>query len=214
MIRFLREMVREMAMLPLTAKFFVGLGISAIFVVVTQWERLPLAQLFVSASPKASISSQQSEQRSFDLPDAPPADKTHAAEVEAFLIKRMTRLVIVEPKVQTNGSIIGNGQTLYLYGIKQFDSKRVCARASGERWACGLHAYATLRNAIAHKTIICDPKRILQNGVSAICRLEATDVALALLRDGLIELDDNIDDAELVDAQNFAKGRKLGIWDH
>jgi endonuclease YncB( thermonuclease family) len=123
-------------------------------------------------------------------------------------------LVIVEPEIQANGSIIGNGQILYLYGIKQFDSKNVCTRASGERWACGLHAYATLRNATAHKTIICDPKKILQNAVSAICRLGTTDVALTLIRDGLAELDENIEDTEMVNAQAFAKSRKLGIWDH
>ena len=201
-------------MLPLPTKFLVALGISIIFVVVTQRERLTLKPVDVPASPKVETSSQQSEQRSFDFPDTPPADKTHAAEVEAFLIKRMERLVIAEPKVQTNGSIIGNGQTLYLYGIKPFDSKKVCTRASGERWACGLHAYATLRNAIAGNTIICDPKRILQNGISATCRLAASDVALILLRDGLVELDDNIEDAELVNAQAFAKSWKLGIWDH
>jgi hypothetical protein len=92
MIRILREMVRAVAFLPFPVIFFVTLFISVIFVVVTQWERLTLKQPLGPDTPKVSISPQQSEQRSFDFPDAPPADKTHAAEVEAYLIKRMTRL--------------------------------------------------------------------------------------------------------------------------
>ncbi len=223
MIRIVREMIRAVAMLPLPVKFFVALFISVIFVVVTQWERLNLVAQWqrltvkrpsILDTPKVAISPQQSEQRSFDFPDAPPADKAQTAAVEAYLIKRMARLVIEEPMAQANGSIIGNGQTLYLYGIKQFDSKKVCTKTSGERWACGLHAYATLRNAIARKTIVCDPKKILPNGVSAICRIGTTDVALTLVRDGLAELDENIKDTEMVNAQAFAKSRKLGIWDH
>ena len=160
-----------------------------------------------------AISPQNPEQRSFDFPEAPPADKTQAATAEAGLAKRMARLVIEEPMVQPNGSIIGNRQTLYLYGIKPFDSKTVCTRSSGARWACGLHAYATLRNAIAKKTIVCDPKTLMPNGISAICRMGTTDIALTLVRDGLVELDGNVVGSEMVNAQTFAKNRKLGIWD-
>jgi endonuclease YncB( thermonuclease family) len=125
----------------------------------------------------------------------------------------MARLIIEEPIAQPNGSIIGNHKTLYLHGVKPFDSKKVCARASGERWACGLQAYATLRNTVAKKTIACDPKTLLPNAVTATCHIGATNVALVLVRDGLVELDDNADDADLANAQAFAKNRKLGIWD-
>jgi endonuclease YncB( thermonuclease family) len=205
MIRFLREMVREVARLSIPAKIAVGLIIPVIFVVVTQWERLTFKQPPVPEPPKVSIAPQQ--------PAPPPADKAQAMAAEAALAKRLTRFVIVDPNVQGNGSIIGTGQKFYLYGIKQFDSKKVCTRASGERWACGLHAYATLRNSVAKKTIVCDPRTLLPNAINATCRIGTTDIALALVRDGLVELDDNVDDAELVDAQNFAKGGKLGIWD-
>lgn len=213
MIRILREIIRALARLPFLVKIFIGLAILIEFVVVTQWERLTFKQLPAPAASQATVSSRSLEQRSFDFPDSPPADKSQTAAIEANLGKRMTRLVIEEPVVQPNGAIIGNHQTLYLYGIRPFDSKTVCTRASGDRWACGLHAYATLRNSIARKTIVCDPKRLLPNGVSAICRLGTTDVALALVRDGLVEVDDKVDDAEMVKAQAFAKSQKLGIWD-
>jgi len=212
MKRILREMVRAVAMLPLWVKFFIGVAILLNFIAITQWERLPFKPSPVVNASKVTVSPQQSNQR-FDFPDAPPADKTQSAAIEDLLGKRMARIVIDEPKVEPNGSLKGNGQTLYLYGIKQFDSKQVCTRASGVRWACGLHAYATLRNSLAKKTITCDPKRILPNGVSATCRTGATDIVLPLIHDGLAELDDNIKDTEMVNAQAFAKSQKLGIWD-
>ena len=213
MVRILREIVRKMARLSVPAKIAVGLIIPVIFVVVTQWERLTFKQPPVPKPPKVSISSQQPEQRSNNFPAPPPADKAQAMAADAALAKRLTRFVIVDPNVQSNGSIIHNGQKLYLYGIKQFDSKKLCTRASGERWACGLHAYATFRNSVAKQTIVCDPKTLLPNAVNATCRIGTTDIALTLVRDGLVELDDNVDDAELVNAQAFAKSRKLGIWD-
>ena len=213
LIRILREMVRAVAMLPLTVKFLIGLAILVEIVVITQWEHLTNTQPPAPTVPYVTVVPQNPEQRSSNFPDSPSADKAPATATEATLAKRMARLVIEEPMVQPNGSIVGNRQTLYLYGIKQFDSKTVCTRASGERWACGLHAYATLRNAIAKKTIVCDPKTILPNAVTATCRMGATDIALMLVGDGLVELDGNVDDVELVKAQASAKSRKLGIWD-
>jgi endonuclease YncB( thermonuclease family) len=132
---------------------------------------------------------------------------------DADIAKRLARFIITEPKAQSDGSISGGRETVFLYGIKQFDSKKLCTRASKERWACGLRAYATLRNEIARKTIVCDPKTLLPNAVNAICRIGTTNVALALVRDGIVELDDNADDDELAKAQASAKSAKLGVWD-
>ena len=224
MVRLIREMIREVAMLPLPVKILIGLGISTIFVVITQWERLGLdvqwERLTRKQPPAVTVSKtlvpvppQQSEKRSFDFPAAPPADTKSAAAVEALLLKRIGHLNIVNPQVQPNGSIIGNGQKVYLFGIKQFDRNTLCKRASGERWACGLRAYATLRNSIEHKKIDCEPKKHLSNGISALCRMGSINVASILVRGGLAELDDNTGDADLIKDQAFAKSRKLGIWD-
>jgi hypothetical protein len=157
MVRFLREIVREVAKLPLYVKILVSLGLLVNFIVITQWERLTLRQPAITAAPKMSISQEKPAQRSFDFPEIPAPDETRAAQVEVLLAKRMTRITTEEPNVQTDGSISANGQSVHLYGIKQFNSKQLCKRASGEPWACGLHAYAMLRNTIAKKTIVCDP---------------------------------------------------------
>jgi endonuclease YncB( thermonuclease family) len=204
--RVFREIVRALARLPVLAKFFIGLAILVEFLVVTQWERLTFKTTPPPASPPTSLTSQPPVA---SIP-APQADTIQADEARA---KRLVAFEIVDPQVQGNGSIIGNGQVLYLHGIKRFDSKNLCTKASGERWACGLHAYATLRNTLSKNTIACNPKTLLPNAVSATCRIGTTNVALSLVRDGLVELDDNTDDADLAYAQAFAKNGKLGIWD-
>jgi hypothetical protein len=40
-----------------------------------------------------------------------------------------------------------------------------------------------------------------------------TNIATILLRDGLAELENGVSDVGLIDAQAFAKVRKLGVWD-
>ena len=197
----------------MTIKLLIGLAILVAFVVVTQWDNLVNVRPPAPAASKVSSAPKLPEQRSFNFPETPPAEKARAAEVGALLAKRMARVTIEEPNVQADGSISGNGQTLHLYGIKQFNSKTLCRRASGEPWACGLHAYAMLRNTIANETIVCDPKTLLPNSVAATCRVGSTDIALMLVRNGLAELDNNIDDADLVNAQASAKSQRLGIWD-
>ncbi len=208
-------------MLPLPVKFLIALGISIIFIVITQWERLGLAtqwerltvkQHTIIAASTLSNSPPHSEQRSLEA--SPPLPiVARVEETEASRLERMGRITITDPQVQFNGSIIGNGQAFYLYGIKHFDSKQVCILKSGARWACGLRAYAALRNATAKKILVCDPKKILQNALSAVCHVGATDVALALVRNGLVELDDDVEDAEMLKAQAIAKRQKLGVWD-
>ena len=213
-IQLFQEMVRELIALPRVIKIFVAIGIAAIFVVITQWERFGLGpQHPALTQPVIYTLPQRPELRPADLSAASTPENTDAKAAEALRLERIGRLDIVDPLVQADGSIKGNGQTLYLYGIKPFTSKDVCTKSSGLKLACGLRAYAGLRNTIEHKEIICDPRKILRNGVAATCRLGKIDIALAMVRDGLVELDDNIDDVAMVNAQAFAKGRKLGIWD-
>lgn len=209
MFSILRELRRAVAWLPLWLKIFIGLILAAEFIIITQWERLPFNQPPI---PVAKAAPPEKSESRFDFPKTTPADKSKSAAIQATLAKRMARITVLDPKVQPNGTILANGQTIYLFGIKHFDSTTVCKRSSGERWACGLHAYATLRNAIAQKKVICDPQQILPNGVSAICQMSGTNIAMILVRDGLVELDNNVGDADLVNAEKFAQSQKIGIW--
>lgn len=208
-IRLGREIFRALVKLSRPIKFLIGITILVEFLVITQWERLPFNQPAPPAPAKTSIASQLPA----ETLATPPSDKTQDAATDEALAKRLARFEVIDPQVQVNGSILGNGQTVYLHGIKRFDSKNLCTKASGERWACGLHAYATLRNTIAKKTIVCEPQARLPNAVAATCRIGPTNIALVLVSAGLVELDDNAADTELVSAQALAKGGKLGIWD-
>jgi endonuclease YncB( thermonuclease family) len=149
----------------------------------------------------------------FDNSDIPPADASKTAEVQAALAKRMERIVVTDPQVQPDGTIMAKGQAIYLYGINPFDSKQLCTKSSKERWACGLHAYADLRNSVAQKTIICDPKSIRPGGVTAACRLGETNIAAMLVGHGLAEVAQGVTDSDLLKAQDSARAQRLGIWD-
>jgi endonuclease YncB( thermonuclease family) len=215
--RIFREIIRAMASLPLLAKIAIGLIIPVIFLIVTQWERLDVvtqwerlaSKLHYNPKPSAASFSSPQPQVPFNNFSTKPSEKT---AIDPALAKHLASFEVIDPIVQANGTITGGGKTLYLYGIKQFDSKALCTKASGERWACGLHAFAALRNDVAGKKITCDQKTLTPNALSATCRIGANNIALRIVRDGLIELDDNADDEDLIKAQDSAKSQKLGIW--
>jgi endonuclease YncB( thermonuclease family) len=212
-LRALRKMDRAVAILPLWLKIVIGLALAAEFIVVTQWEHLPFRQTPTATPITIARAAPPATGKHPDTRPTPAIDHARVARIEPGPARRMDRVEIDNPQAQPDGAIVGSGQTFYLYGIKPFNSKLLCMKSSGERWACGLHAYATLRNDIAHKTLTCDPKTTSPKGTSAICRIGTTNVALALLRDGVVELEENIDDAAMVNAQAFAKIRRLGVWD-
>lgn len=122
-------------------------------------------------------------------------------------------ITIEDPEVGPDGSISGGAAPFFLAEISRFTSKDVCTRASGERWACGLHAYATLRNSIAHKTIQCTPAAGPDAELLSSCRLDERNLSALLLRDGLAQLRDGIDDEQLLRVQADAKLKRTGIWD-
>ena len=216
MYRVAHEIYRAVAKLPRTVKFIVGAAILIEFIVITNWEKLSFTEVSPSSAPPLAVAPRSTEPSRIEpqqkLATADSAPPTTAVPVVATLSKRMERFVITEPNVQSDGAISGNGWTFHLYGIKQFDSKALCTKASGDRWACGLHAYATLRNTIAKGTITCDPKTATGNTVTASCRMGAVDIALMLVQEGLVEADDTSDPV-LAKAQAFAKLKKIGIWD-
>jgi hypothetical protein len=139
-----------------------------------------------------------------------PKESSRAAGIAASQPHPFT---VTDPEVGPDGSIKYGDRYFYLAEIKRFNSKQVCTRASGEPWACGLHAYATLRNTVANKTISCEPKELSATEMTASCKLGATNVVLFLLRTGVAELKSGVTDPELAAAQEQAKLAKLGVWD-
>lgn len=124
------------------------------------------------------------------------------------------RLITIEdPEVGPDGSIKSGDAPFFLAEIQRFTSKDVCTRVSGERWACGLHAYATLRNSVAHKRIQCTPPVGSAPDLTASCRLDGLNLSMLLVRDGLARVREGIDDQQLLRAQAEARLKRVGIWD-
>lgn len=213
MVRILRKMIGAVRGFPLAIKFLIGIALVLDFVLVTQWDWLVAEIHPILNTKEASVSSVKAD-RTFDFPNMPRVKETPMEEKQRLIIKRKAQIVIEQPIVNSDGSISGDDRTLFLYGIKPFNLKDVCTRASGERWACGLHAYATLRNNVARRTIICEPKAILPKGISALCHVGTIDIAAFLARQGLVEVDTEITgDPDLPKAQAYAKDLRLGVWD-
>lgn len=72
--------------------------------------------------------------------------------------KPATSIRITQAGVRPDGSIVGDGGAVRLYGVAFLDPKRVCRTASGESWPCGRRAYISLHNKVAAETVNCEPR--------------------------------------------------------
>ena len=116
------------------------------------------------------------------------------------------------PEVRSDGTI-KNGDTYFvLADVARFTSKDVCESSSGQKWACGLQAYATLHNMIVGQAIDCVPRQVQGRNTMASCHLGSLNLAAELLKRGLVKLQPDVSDVELQQAQNDAKSRHLGVW--
>ena len=116
------------------------------------------------------------------------------------------------PEVQSSG-VIKNGDSYFvLSDVTRFTRKDVCAQSSGQKWACGLQAYATLHNMIAGQAIDCIPRQVEGKNTVVSCRLGSLNLAAELLKKGLVKLQPDVSDLELQQAQNYAKSHHLGVW--
>ena len=110
-----------------------------------------------------------------------------------------------------NGSIVGDGRTVRMYGIAFPDVKKICATASGERWPCGRRAYIALHNKVVAQTVSCEP-RVDAELAAADCFVDEVNLAVWLLSEGLVSLAAEVADKELMAAEATAKTARLGLW--
>jgi hypothetical protein len=206
------EIVQALALLPLYAKVLVAVGLAVWVVVVADWNEI------FPAPPSPAAPAAKVEQRA---PAAPAQAAIRPAEqksedripVQAPAGGLPGAFTINDPRVAPDGSIRNgeDGAPFFLKELKPFNSKDVCTRSDGERWACGLHAYATLRNSIAHKTIRCTNDGSKEEP-RVSCRIGGENLALILVNNGLVELRDGVQDRDLLRAQSKAKAARTGIW--
>jgi endonuclease YncB( thermonuclease family) len=118
---------------------------------------------------------------------------------------------ITHAGVMPNGSIVGDGHTVRLYGVAFPDVKKICATASGERWPCGRRAYIALHNKVVAQTVSCEP-RAAADSPAADCFLGEVNLAAWLLSQGLVRLLPDVADTELMTAEAAARKTRLGLW--
>ena len=210
----LQDTLKAVVALPLAVKFLVILFLVADFLVITNWNDLPFSHTKRPA-PIAEPAPAKNSKKDELAAEAKAAanQKLIEAAKKKRVLERMQPIVMQDPQVRSDGSIFNKGKRLYLYELKPFNSKNVCRHSSGAPWACGLEAYATLHNEIAHQKVTCIPKEITADGVGVACRMNDTNIALVLIRKGLAALDPKATELALRDAQRVARSQKLGIWD-
>jgi len=124
---------------------------------------------------------------------------------------RATSIQITRAGVMPDGSISGDGGTVRLYGVTFPDMMKICAIASGERWACGRRATIALHNKLVEQMVNCTP-RALTDPPAADCFVGELNLAAWLLSQGLVRLAPDVTDKELLAAQDSARRSRLGLW--
>ena len=135
------------------------------------------------------------------MPPSAPAKRRPAASIR-----------ITDAGVKPDGSIVGDGGTVRLYGIAFPEPKRICRTASGASWPCGRRAYIALHNRIAAETVSCEP-RASADPPAADCYVGDVNLAAWMLGQGLARLAPDVADATLVAAQDGARTSKRGLWE-
>lgn len=213
----LRNLAFEIARLPWPAKLLLAAACAAGFVAITAdmdpqsggpsvtntIQKVPKPRL---AADDGKINTERGPQGAVEPPRPP-----EGSAVEAPLPSGS--FVIEEPEVRPDGSLQYGARSLRFKEIKPVNRDKLCTRASGEQWACGLQAYATLHNAIAKKAIECREWPSAGTEAKVTCRFGATNVVAILVRQGLAELENGVADPDLRDAQARAQAGALGIWD-
>jgi hypothetical protein len=147
-------------------------------------------------------------------PKIPSVAEAVSAKIEAKNenILSQSSIRLERPEVRSNGAIKNGDSYFMLSDVTRFTRKDVCADSSGQKWACGLQAYATLHNMIAGQTIDCIPRQVEGKNTVASCHLGSLNLAVELLKKGLVKLQPDVSDLELQQAQDYAKSRHLGVW--
>ncbi|HZP79377.1 MAG TPA: thermonuclease family protein [Pseudolabrys sp.] len=138
----------------------------------------------------------------------PGVTRVYRSAETAELSTAQRRLVAVH--VLNDGVFQSDGKLYALYGVNFPARKKICISATGTRWACGQRAYLMLRSLLEDRSPECQPHDAATASdekapMLATCRIDGTDIALALLRSGVAELADGVVDKRYMEAAAAAK---------
>ncbi len=199
------DLPAAIARLPLVAKVLLAfVGAALVLFIAT-----PPSHHFIRSS--AADEAAPTTKLALVVQAVPVQDK---AEAENTLTQsRMPEPIRLQhPEVQSNGTIKNGDAYFVLADVTRFTRKDVCTHSSGEKWACGLEAYATFHNMIAGQAIECIPRKAEGKNTIASCYLGSSNLAAELLKRGLVKMQPDVSNRELQEAQEYAKSRRLGVW--
>jgi endonuclease YncB( thermonuclease family) len=100
-------------------------------------------------------------------------------------------------------SMIYDGRSVEIWGIIAPPKSETCVTLQGEKWDCGERAFAELAGAALDATFACEDK---EPGF-VVCRAGGLDVALRLVKEGLVRARQDYKDVEA-----RAREAKVGLW--
>ena len=104
-----------------------------------------------------------------------------------------------------------HGQRIRLWGIDAPESRAVCTAPSGQ-WRCGAYAASALDQAIAGRTVTCDPLDTDRYGrVLARCSVGGADINASLVSSGLAFAYRQYTLA-YVPQEDAARAAGIGVW--
>lgn len=83
-------------------------------------------------------------------------------------------------RVLTNNSFSVNGRNFHLAGIERMERNKICTRADGRRFACGLNAFKALERAVRGRLLECRVVGEDDAGQAVECRIGGRDLHLLL----------------------------------
>lgn len=101
-------------------------------------------------------------------------------------------------------TLIIDGKQVELWGVIAPEKSETCKTSSGKSWPCGQSALEQLQQLAADETFVCAPK---EPGF-VICHAGGLDVALLLVKEGLVRARGDYHDQEA-----RAREAKVGIWE-
>jgi endonuclease YncB( thermonuclease family) len=118
--------------------------------------------------------------------------------------------------LQNDGTMIAGGRVLQLNGVSFPPRTKICGQVNQARWACGLRAYGAARQLIENKTLACDSVdnvNATPASSSVICWIDRKDVALSLLKQGWVFVDEGRGTQKsYLEAAIAARSNHVGVW--
>jgi endonuclease YncB( thermonuclease family) len=199
-------------------------GIFAALILAQRFAAVP----HVAEAPSAGSSTTQTASAAASPPAAPEPprpvrDVTPEGVARGFMPppaapkrKPVASIRITEAGVKPDGTIVGEGGAVRLYGVTFPEAKKVCRTASGENWPCGRRAYITLHNRIAAETVSCEPRSNAEPPAAATpaadCHVGDLNLAEWMLGQGLAQLAPGVTDENLATAEAQARKARAGLW--